>query len=308
MVSLPSLQQLRFLVAVAEQRHFGRAADACAVTQSTLSAGIQELEARLGVALIERSRRGVLLTALGEAIVERARRLLADAEDLAALAQSGREPMSQPLRLGVIPTIGPYLLPAIMRDLPARFPKLKLYLREEQTAPLLAQLGDGKLDLVLLALPYEVDAFETMAIGTDPILAVLPRDHKLAQLREIAPEALTGEKLLLMEDGHCLRRHALAACHLAAAGRNENLQGTSLRTVVQMAAGGLGVTLVPQMALAQEVPPGCNLVARPLSQDAPPRRIAVAWRRGAARRDEFRRFGAFVKEVFEASAVAAVSA
>lgn len=308
MINLPSLQQLRFLVAVAEQRHFGRAADACAVTQSTLSAGIQELESRLGVALIERSRRGVLLTALGEAVVERARRLLADAEDLAALAQSGREPMSQPLRLGVIPTIGPYLLPAIMRDLPARFPKLKLYLREEQTAPLLAQLGDGKLDLVLLALPYEVDAFETLPIGTDPILAVLPRDHKLAQQRAIAPAALAGEKLLLMEDGHCLRSHALAACHLAAAGRNENLQGTSLRTVVQMAAGGLGVTLVPQLALAQELPPGCNLVARPLGEDAPPRRIALAWRRGAARRDDFRRFGAFVKDVFETSAAAPVSA
>jgi LysR family hydrogen peroxide-inducible transcriptional activator len=172
----------------------------------------------------------------------------------------------------------------------------------------LAQLADGKLDLVLLALPYAVDAFETMPIGTDPILAVLPRDHKLAQLREIAPDTLAGETLLLMEDGHCLRSHALAACHLAGAGRNENLQGTSLRTVVQMAAGGLGVTLVPQLALAQELPAGCNLVARPLGKDAPPRRIALAWRRGAARRDEFRRFGGYVKEVFEASTAPSISA
>jgi len=177
MIALPSLQQLRFFLAVAEQHHFGRAAVSCGVTQSTLSTGIQELEGRLGVALIERSRRGVVLTAIGEAVLERARRLLADAEDLAALAQSGREPLTQPLRLGVIPTIGPYLVPAIMRGLGKTFPKLQLYLREEQTAPLLAQLADGKLDLVLLALPYATEEFETMPLGSDPIEAVLPKDH-----------------------------------------------------------------------------------------------------------------------------------
>src|ERR1700722_18774695 len=143
MIPLPSLQQLRFLIAVADQRHFGRAAEAMSVTQSTLSAGIQELETRLAATLVERSRRGVILTSLGEEVVARARRLLADAEDLAVLAQGSREPMSQPLPLGVIPTIGLYLVPAIMQDLAARFPKLKLYLREEQTAPLLTQLADG---------------------------------------------------------------------------------------------------------------------------------------------------------------------
>jgi len=297
MITLPSLQQLRFFIAVAEQHHFGRAAAACGVTQSTLSTGVQELEARLGVALIERSRRGVVLTAIGEAVLERARRLLADAEDLAALAQSGREPMTQLLRLGVIPTIGPYLVPAIMRDLGKTFPKLQLYLREEQTAPLLAQLAEGKLDLVLLALPYATAEFETMALGSDPIEAVMPKNHPLANRKTIPADALAGEKLLLMEDGHCLRSHALEACRLTRAGRNENLQGTSLRTVVQMAAGGLGVTLVPRLALAQELPADGTLVARPLDKDAPPRVIALAWRRGAARREEFRRFGTYIKDV-----------
>lgn len=305
MIPLPSLQQLRFLIAVADQRHFGRAAEAMSVTQSTLSAGIQELETRLGATLVERSRRGVILTSLGEEVVARARRLLADAEDLAVLAQGSREPMSQPLRLGVIPTIGPYLVPAIMQDLAARFPKLKLYLREEQTAPLLTQLADGKLDLVLMALPYAVDDFETMTLGSDPIYAVIPRDHPLATRKTVAADDLRDANLLLMEDGHCLRSHALEACHLTAPGNNEALQGTSLRTVVQMAAGGLGITLVPRMALAQEVPPGCNLIAKPLGDDAPPRGIALTWRRAAARRDDYRRFGDYVKEMLAKSDSAA---
>ncbi len=297
MIALPSLQQLRFLAAVAESHHFGRAAESCAVTQSTLSAGIQELENRLGVTLLERSRRGVILTPLGEEIVTRGRKLLRDAEDLTELAQTGREPMSIPLRLGVIPTISPYLVPALMQGLPATFPKLKLYLREEQTAPLLSQLSDGKLDLVLLALPYATNEFETMSLGSDPILAVMPRVHPLAQYHQIDPQVLVNEKLLLMEDGHCLRSHALEACRLAGPDRNEVFQGTSLRTVVQMAAGGLGVTLVPRMALAQELLPGSTLVARPLSGDAPPREIALAWRRGAVRRSEFKRFGDYAKLV-----------
>jgi LysR family hydrogen peroxide-inducible transcriptional activator len=297
MIALPSLQQLRFLAAVADTHHFGRAAESCAVTQSTLSAGIQELESRLGVTLIERSRRGVILTPLGEEIVMRGRQLLRDAGELAELAQTSREPMSLPLRLGVIPTIAPYLVPALMQGLPATFPKLKLYLREEQTAPLLAQLSDGKLDLVLLALPYATDDLETMELGTDPILAVMPRDHPLARQSQITQDALAGEKLLLMEDGHCLRSHALEACRLADPNRNEVFQGTSLRTVVQMAAGGLGVTLVPRMALAQELPQGGTLVARPLGDDAPPRHIALTWRRGAARRSEFQRFGDYAKLV-----------
>jgi LysR family hydrogen peroxide-inducible transcriptional activator len=300
MSPLPSLQQLRFLDALGEHRHFGRAASACAVTQSTLSAGIQELEQRLGASLVERNRKQVMLTPLGEEIVARGRRLLRDAEDIAELARGAAEPLTGPLRLGVIPTIGPYLVPAIMRGLPKAFPKLKLFLREEQTGPLLEKLDSGQLDLVLLALPYEVGDAETFELGSDPLFVAMPPDHPLARNKRVAGEALGAENLLLMEDGHCLRSHSLEACRLAGPGRNEVFQGTSLRTVIQMAAGGLGLTLVPQMALSAELPADGSLIAKPLAADAPPRRIALAWRRSSARKAEFRRFGAYVKSLLTA--------
>jgi LysR family hydrogen peroxide-inducible transcriptional activator len=205
------------------------------------------------------------------------------------------------LRLGVIPTIAPYLVPAIMRGLAQEFPKLQLYLREEQTAPLLEKLGAGQLDLVLLALPYDLGEMEAMELGKDPIFVAMPTLHPLARQRSIGRDALARENLLLMEDGHCLRSHALEACRLAGPDRNEVFQGTSLRTVVQMAAGGLGITLVPQMALASEVPRDGSLVARPLAGDAPPRRIALTWRPSSPRKTEFRRFGSYVKSALDAS-------
>ena len=297
---LPSLQQLRFLAAIEEHGHFGRAAGACAVTQSTLSAGIQELEKRLGVTLIERGKRA-MLTAIGAEVMARGKRLLRDAEELVEAAQSGRDVLAGPLRLGVIPTIGPYLVPPIMRGLAGEFPKLKLFLREEQTAPLLEKLADGQLDLVLLALPYELGEAEAMELGSERLLAVVPRSHPLAAHREITRDELAKADLLLMEDGHCLRSHALEACQLTGATRNEMFQGTSLRTVMQMAAGGLGITLAPEMALAAELPADGSLVVRPLAEDAPPRRIALAWRRSAVRKAEFRRFGTYIKSVFAAS-------
>jgi LysR family hydrogen peroxide-inducible transcriptional activator len=307
MNTLPSLQQLRFLASLAEHRHFGRAAEACAVTQSTLSAGIQELEERLGVTLVERNRKRMMLTPLGEDVVARGRRLLSDAEELVDVARGGREPLSGPLRLGVIPTIGPYVIPALMQRLGLEFPKLQLYLREEQTAALLEKLASGHLDLALLALPYDVGEMETMELGEDPILVALPRNHSLAGLRRVERDALAGQNLILMEDGHCLRSHALAACRLAGPNRNEVFQGTSVRTVIQMVAGGLGVTLVPQMALAAELPSDGSLVARRLAADAPPRRIALAWRPSSPRKSEFRRFGGYAKSVLTTLSHAAES-
>ena len=303
MIALPSLQQLRFLAALADERHFGRAAEACAVTQSTLSAGIKELEERLGVSLVERTRRHVLLTPLGQEIVGRGRRLLRDAEDLAEAAKAGQEPLSGPLRLGIIPTIGTYFIPPALRGLARKFPKLRLYLREEQTAALLEKLEKGQLDLALIALPYEVGELETMALGPDRIVVALPKGHKLAAGKRVDPEALAGEELLLMEDGHCLRSHALQACRLAGPDRNEVFQGTSLRTLLQMAAGGIGITLMPQMAVATEITPESGLVARPLAGD-PTRTIALAWRRSSARKAEFRALGEYLKGVLEKRAAA----
>lgn len=300
MIALPSLQQLRFLAALAEKRHFGRAAEACAVTQSTLSAGIKELEERLGVSLVERSRRRVLLTPMGEEIVERGRRLLRDAEDLTEAAKAGQEPLAGPLRLGVIPTIGAYVIPAAMRRLAGQFPKLKLYLREEQTAALLAKLEQGQLDLALIALPYALGELETMVLGEDPILLALPQTHPLARKRRIDATELAGEALLLMEDGHCLRSHALEACRLAGPDRNEVFQGANLRTLLQMAEGGIGITLMPAMAVPTELAAGSALTTRPLAGN-PTRRIALVWRRSSTRKAEFRRLGAFLKEVLAAA-------
>ena len=299
MIPLPSLQQLRFLSALAEHRHFGRAAEACAVTQSTLSAGLQELEERLGVSLVERNRRHVLLTPMGEEIVARGRRLLRDAEDLAEAARSAQAPLSGPLRLGVIPTIGTYVIPAAMRGLAAAFPELRLYLREEQTAALLDKLEKGQLDLALIALPYETGQLETMALGEDRIVVALPEAHRLARAERIEQRELAGEELLLMEDGHCLRSHALEACRLAGPDRNEVFQGTTLRTLLQMAAGGIGITLMPEMAVAAEITPGSGLVTRPLA-GAPARTIALAWRKSSARKAEFRMLGDYLKSVLSA--------
>jgi LysR family transcriptional regulator, hydrogen peroxide-inducible genes activator len=298
MIALTSLQQLRFLSALAEEKHFGRAAAACAITQSTLSAGIQELEDRLGVSLVERSRRHVLLTPLGEEIVERGRRLLRDAEDLAELAKAGQEPLSGPLRLGVIPTISAYVIPAAMRGLTRAFPKLKLYLREEQTAALLDKLEKGQLEAALIALPYDVDELETMALGEDHIVVALPKAHPLTRFKRIDEQQLAGAELLLMEDGHCLRSHALAACRLSGPDRNEVFQGTSLRTLLQMAAGGIGITLMPEMAVPSEIGAASGLVTRLLDGN-PSRTIALAWRRTTARKAEFRTFGRYLQSVLK---------
>ena len=293
---LPSLQQLRFLSALAAERHFGRAAAACAVTQSTLSAGIKELEERLGVNLVERGRRHVLLTPLGEEIVARGRKLLRDAQDLAETASAGRTPLSGPLRLGVIPTIGAYFIPLALHGLAKRFPKLRLYLREEQTTSLLEKLEEGELDAALIALPYETGELETMPLGEDRILLAIPKAHPLAQGKRVPTEALADEPLLLMEDGHCLRSHALQACRLAGPDRNEVFQGTSLRTLLQMTSGGIGITLIPEMAVKSEVTPASGLIARPLTGD-PTRTIALAWRRSSARKAEFRALGRYFREV-----------
>src|SRR5246127_286928 len=181
MVTLPSLQQLRFLCALAEQCHFGRAAESCAVTQSTLSGGIKELEARLGLTLFERSHRHVMLTPLGKEIASRAQRLLVDAEELVALARSAQEPLSGPLRFGVIPTVGPYVLPSLLPHLSNALPKLKLYVREAQTSVLLDKLAGGELDILLVAIPYELGDVEAMEITEDPFVVAMPRNHPLGR-------------------------------------------------------------------------------------------------------------------------------
>jgi LysR family transcriptional regulator, hydrogen peroxide-inducible genes activator len=304
MVILPSLQQLRFLCALAEQCHFGRAAESCAVTQSTLSGGIKELEARLGTPLFERSHRHVMLTPLGKEIAARAQRLLVDAEELVGLAHNAQEPLSGPLRFGVIPTVGPYVLPALLAHLGTALPKLKLYVREAPTAVLLDRLAGGELDILLVAIPYELGDVEAMEIAKDPIVVAMPRNHPLGHHKVVSRDDLAREQLLLIEDGHCLRSHSLQACRIVDPVRNEVFQATSLRTLVQMVAAGFGITLIPQIAVDTELASTGNVVIRPLYPDRPFRTLMLVWRRTSSRGAEFGMLGNLIRECLTGSKTA----
>lgn len=293
MIPLPSPQQLRYLLALAEHRHFGRAADACAVTQSTLSAGFLALERQLDARLLDRDAgKRVVFTPLGLELVDRARVAMTALSAIVEAATTARAPMSGPLRLGVIPTIGPFLLPRLMPALRGAFPQLRLYVREDLTDRLIHQLGEGRLDLVLLALPCACIGSETLPVVRDEFLAALPEGHPLAALELIPPAALAAEKLLLLEEGHCLRDQALSACGFARgeapADAAEGFAATSLHTLAQMAAGGLGVTLLPRIAIQAGVTAGTSLVLRPIGGQGAWRTIGLAWRPNAPRAAEYR--------------------
>ena len=287
MLILPTLRQLKFLVALSDSRHFGRAAEACFVSQSTLSAAIQALEEALGVTLFERTRRSVAPTSIGLEIAGRARSILKEAEDLVDAALAAQEPLSGPFRLGVIPTVGPFLLPRVLPQLREAAPRLKIYLREEQTAPLLERLERGEIDAAILALPVALGNVESENLALDRFFVVCSPAHRLARMPAARPQDIATEDLLLLEDGHCLREHALAACALEGARRNIAFQGTSLQTLLMMAANGLGVTLVPEMAVVAGVLKGLDLHAIPLEGENPTRRIALVWRRRAGRKETF---------------------
>lgn len=299
MISLPSPQQLRYLVALAEQGHFGRAASACAVTQSTLSAGVIALERQLDAAILERgpSKRPAF-TPLGLELVARAREALSALSAVAETAQSAREPLTGPLRLGVIPTIGPFLLPRLMPALRAAHPRLRLWLREDLTDRLGEELEAGRLDLLLLALPSGLRGVETQVVAEDPFLVAMPESHRLAGLASLPMGSLATERLLLLEDGHCLREHALAACRLPAARAGEGFSATSLHTLVQMVAGDLGITLLPRLAVQGGVLAGASLALRPLEEGAS-RTLGLAWRARSPRAAEFRGLVGAVRQAVE---------
>ena len=287
MTNLPSLRQLRHLVALAEHSHFGRAAEACAVTQSTLSASIKELEGVLEAPLVDRTKRRVLLTPLGQETVERARRILDETQELALAARATRAPLTGTIRMGAIPSIGPFLLPKVLPGLRRAYRQLKLYLVEDLTDRLVASLQQGKLDVVLLALPYDCGPAESKILFDDRFVVALPGAHPLAKETRIKPEQLWSADLLLLKDGHCLRDHALAACRLADRRRTEGFEATSLPTLVQMVDNGLGITLLPELGIEAGLLRGTGLVTRPLASDEPARQIGLVWRRGTARREEF---------------------
>ncbi|HEY0315594.1 MAG TPA: hydrogen peroxide-inducible genes activator [Sphingomonas sp.] len=283
----PTLKQLQYLVALQEHGHFGNAAEACFVTQSTLSAGLRELESLIGLTLVERTRRVVRFTPVGDRIVAQARRVLAEAETLTDLARAAGKPLSGDLRMGVIPTIAPFLLPRLLPKLRADWPDLKLYLREEVTAQACDSLQRGRLDCVLLALPYRCGDVDSADLFEDRLFVAIARAEAPPGNDPISPESIDEHRLLLLEDGHCLKDHALAACNRPEIASEAAMLGTSLHTLVQMVDNGLGLTLLPEMAIAAGILNGTNVVTRPLAAERPSRRIALAWRKGSPRAKEF---------------------
>ncbi len=291
MSALPSLRQLRYLIAVSERLNFTQAAESCFVTQSTLSAGIKELEATLGAHLVERERHSVVMTAVGSEVVRRARGLLAEASDLSEWARTAVQPMCGLLRLGVIPTIAPFLLPAVLPALRTRFPDLKLALREDLTAHLLTRLVTGQLDFALIALPYDTGSLQVKPLFEEELKLIAPADREADMPRDIGQ--INPDTLLLLEEGHCLRGHTLGGCALAEP-RTSGMEATSLFTLAQMVEGGLGMALLPDMTIRSGLISHMKLVAHRFSEPRPRRTIALVARSSNARQECFERIGELI--------------
>ncbi|MCC7486392.1 MAG: hydrogen peroxide-inducible genes activator [Burkholderiales bacterium] len=296
MPALPSLRQLSYLVELAERLNFRAAAQSQFVTQSTLSAGIKEIESILGVQLVERDKRHVRLTAVGEEVVARARGLLAAASDLAETARSAGKPLAGPLRFGTIPTIAPFLLPEILPPLRRAHPALRLYLREDLTGRLLERLRAGSLDIALIALPHETEGLHVVELFRDAFRFVVREGDPAAREKEIAVRRLDPKDVLLLEEGHCLRSHAITACGPRRGAWESTLEATSLYTLIQMVEGGMGVTLLPELTLKAGILRGTHLVARPFASPAPARTLALVARRTSSRLAEVRLLADFIIE------------
>ncbi len=284
---LPTLKQLQYLVALEEHGHFGKAAEATFVTQSTLSAGIRELESLLGLMLVERTRRVVRFTPLGSKIVAKAHRILREAEELAEMARSAGKPLAGDLRISVIPTIAPFLLPKMLPALRKQYPELKLFLREEASAVACEALHHGQVDCVLLALPFAAGDVEKAKLFDDGLYVAFPKDDPRNPPESVSPDMIDESKLLLLVDGHCLKDHALAACNRPELRASAMMIGTSLHTLVQMVDNGLGLTLIPEMAVKAGLLNGTDVQARPLKAQHASREIAIVWRTNSPRREEF---------------------
>ena len=284
---LPSLKQLQYLVALQDHGHFGRAAEACFVTQSTLSAGIRELEILIGVTLVERTRRVVRFTPLGTRIAEKARRVLREADELGDMARAAGQPLSGEMRMSVIPTIAPFMLPRILPRLRHEYPDLKLFLREEPSGPACEGLHHGRADCVLLALPYACGDVTAEVLFEDRLFVAGQPDEMGDTGHAMLAAEIDETRLLLLEDGHCLKDHALSACARPELRAEATMLGTSLHTIVQMVDNGLGLTMLPEMALRAGILEHTGLVSRPLDAASPARKIALVWRRGSPREKDF---------------------
>ena len=278
-----NLRDLKYLVALADHKHFGRAAEASFASQPTLSTQIKKLEEEMGVQIFERQPRAVLLTATGEAFVARARAVLREVDAMRELARGARDPEAGSIRLGMFPTLGPYLLPHVVPALRQRFPKLELLLIEEKTEDLQAQLERGELDAIVLALPAAGDALGVAELFDEPFLLALPRERASEFPGPIEISDLRNREVLLLEEGHCMRAHALSLCELGGGTERSGFRATSLETLRQMVAANVGLTLLPKLAVMPPVANNDHVLLRPFREPAPSRQLGLLWRKSDAR-------------------------
>jgi LysR family transcriptional regulator, hydrogen peroxide-inducible genes activator len=292
-----TIRELRYLVALANRAHFGRAAEECHVSQPTLSTQIRKLEQYLGVTLIERNAKSFALTPIGQEVVEKARGIVAQVDQLLATTRTGHGPLCGPLNLGVIPTLAPYLLPKLLPLVKSRFQALQLVVHEDLTGHLLERLQGYQIDAALLALPLDGDEFEELALFDEPFWFACPPRHPLAQLKAVTEADLCGESMLLLADGHCLRGQALAACGQAAADEQgiDDFRAASLETICQLVSAGFGCTLLPALAARAPQGPEPSFVIRPLHSANAKRRIGLVWRRGYPKAQELALLGELMR-------------
>lgn len=295
MAKLPTVKQLRYFVALEHHGHFGKAAAACFVSQSAFSVGIRELETLLDTQLVDRTNRQVVITATGRDVAAQARLCLRDLEQLVELAGQGRKPLSGPLRIGVIPTIAPFLLPRILPPIRRRYPALEAYIREAMTDQVYSELMQGELDVLIIALPYDLRNVEVMRLFKDRFLLAYRRDTRLIDPEHFSVNRATAESVLLLEDGHCLRDHALAACRLRNLEPVNRFAASSLFTLLEMVDSDLGVTFVPEMAVGSALLTRTRIETRPMDRNSY-REIGLVWRKGSARAEEFGALGKLIGE------------
>lgn len=285
-----NLRALQYFVKLADLRHFSKAADACFVSQPTLSTQIKKLEEELGVQLVERAPKMIMLTPVGEEIVTRARLVLHDIEQIRSVARRSSKPEEGTLRLGLFPTLAPYFLPHVVPAIRSKYPRLRLQLAEEKTEDLLVMLQSGKLDAAMLALPISSEGMEVEVLFEEPFVLAMPANHPLARKREITLDDLKGAELLLLEEGHCLRDHALEVCALADAHERVDFHATSMETLRQMVAADVGITLMPLLSVKPPIATTENVLLRPFSPPPPSRTVALVWRSSSALSGFLRQF------------------
>jgi LysR family hydrogen peroxide-inducible transcriptional activator len=295
MMRLPSTKQLQYFVALADAGHFGRAADASFVSQSAFSNAIKELENNLQTQLVDRTRRQVTITAAGQEIATQARLVLRDIEQLVEMAGEGRQPLTGDLRLGVIPTIAPFLLPHVLPRVRRQYPQLRLYLVEDQTQRIVERLMDGELDVILLALPWEMRGVDTEVLFNDRFCLASRKDTDRVDPANYRFDRLSADSILLLEDGHCLRDHALAACRIRNTQKVQPLAASSLLTLIEMVDADMGITFLPEMAKGSALLRNTQVQLHTLSERSV-RKIGLAWRKGSSRSEEFKLLGKFLSE------------